>query len=320
MVFLAGDIGGTKTHLALFDGKKRVAEARFPSRDYPSLKQIVEEFLSQEKASLEIAAFGIAGPVRAGRCVATNLPWIVDSKEIAQGLGIEKVALINDLEANAYGIAALLPDEFHTLNEGEAQQGNQALVSAGTGLGEAGLFFDGEHHIPFACEGGHADFAPRGDEEVALFQFLQKRFGHVSYERILSGPGMRNVYDFLVESGRGERDPDVEGENPKRFISDKATKGESAVCMQTLEWFISLYGAEAGNTALKFMSLGGVFIGGGIAPKIASKMRDGFMKAFVDKGRFSELLLSIPVKIILNEETALLGAREFASKLNNHSV
>lgn len=308
MVILAGDIGGTKTHLALFDGDKRVVEKRFPSRDYASLGVIVQEFLANEKATLTAASFGIAGPVRGGRCIATNLPWIVDGKEIAKSLGVEKIGLLNDLEANAYGISVLKLDEFHVLNEGESQEGNQALVSAGTGLGEAGLFFDGKNHVPFACEGGHADFAPRNEEEIALLQFLQKRFGHVSYERILSGPGMKNIYDFLAETGREKRDLDVD--SGERFISQQ----ESSVCLRTVDWFISMYGAEAGNTALKFMSLGGVFIGGGIAPKIATKMRDHFMKAFIDKGRFAELLLSVPVKIILNEETALLGAHAFAKK------
>ncbi|MDX8430919.1 MAG: glucokinase [Candidatus Algichlamydia australiensis] len=316
MVILAGDIGGTKTHLAVFEGDERIYEKRFPSRDYASLGLIVQEFLSEKKFQPTVASFGIAGPVCAGRCVATNLAWVVDSKEIAQALKVEKVGLLNDLEANAYGIAALKPEEFLVLNEGEQQRGNQALISAGTGLGEAGLYFDGSDHLPFACEGGHADFAPRNEKEIALFQFLQKRFGHVSYERVLSGPGMKNIYDFLVETGREKRDPEVEGETPKRFISDRAMNGESRACEHALDLFISLYGAEAGNTALKFMSLGGIFVGGGIAPKIASKMRDHFMKAFVDKGRFAEILLSIPVKILLNEETALLGAHQFAKKLS----
>lgn len=313
-MFLAGDIGGTKTHLALYDEKGGMQrDQKFPSKSYSGLKEIVAEFLQGE--SPQKACFGIAGPVKDNCCRATNLPWVVDGSD----LGVPQSVLINDLEANAWGIKALKKDELHTLcNEGEGK-GNQALISAGTGLGEAGLYYDGKKTVPFACEGGHCDFAPRNAREIHLLQYLMKKFGHASYERVLSGPGLENLYDFLVEEEKMHKEPQVEegkkeGQAPKA-ISQLGVEKRSETCVEALNFFCTLYGAEAGNLALKMMAFGGVFIGGGIAPKILPVLEEPFFKeAFSAKGRFKDLLEGIQVQVILNDNTALLGAMYFAKE------
>lgn len=311
-MFLAGDIGGTKTHLALFDvNKKKIREQKFPSREHASLEEIVVSFLGSE--TVEKACFGIAGPVRNNMVQTTNLPWKVDAKNFS----IPKVQLLNDLESNAYGLFELTEGQLLCLNKGRADaKGNQALISAGTGLGEAGLYFDGQKLHPFPCEGGHVDFAPRNEEEIGLLRFLMKKFGHVSSERLLSGPGIYNIYTFLAERGDLEKDTDVEsvseGERPK-VISDKGCGKSSPICVKTIELFTLLYGAEAGNCALKFMAYGGVYIGGGIAPKIQSFITSGlFMKGFKEKGRFEKIMDSLPVYMVLEPETALLGSMHYA--------
>lgn len=304
---LAGDIGGTKTHLALYDENGTCTrEKKFPSQDYPDLETIVKEF---EAKDVKRACFGIAGPVKNGVCKATNLPWVVD----VNTLPFPKCALINDLVANAYGIRELKEDEIHVLNAGDKNAvGNQALISAGTGLGEAGLFFNGKTHIPFSSEGGHCDFAPRNDEEIDLLRYLIKKFGHASYERILSGPGLYNVYTYLVEA-KGM--PDTGAKTPQD-VSERGMLTSDPTCHKALEFFVALYGAEAGNTALKVMALGGVFVGGGIAPKILEFIeKHHFMSAFTEKGRFKSLMESIPVKIVLNANTALLGAKHYAQNI-----
>ncbi|MCH9614589.1 MAG: Glucokinase [Chlamydiia bacterium] len=304
---LAGDIGGTKTHLALYDESgKCVREKKFPSQDYQDLKTIVDEFGAKD---VERACFGIAGPIKNGVCRATNLPWVVD----VNGFPFAKKALINDLVANAYGIRELNDDEIYTLNEGDPNsKGNQALISAGTGLGEAGMFYDGKTHIPFSSEGGHCDFAPRNENEIELLRYLIGKFGHASYERILSGPGLYNVYTYLVEA---KKMPDTGAKTPMD-VSVRGMEGKDETCHKALEVFVKLYGAEAGNTALKMMALGGVFIGGGIAPKILEFIETHhFMNEFSDKGRFKKLMDSIPVKVVLNDNTALLGAKHYAQNL-----
>lgn len=309
-MILAGDIGGTHTRLSLFDkDRNSEEEKKFSSPSYKSLIEIVEEFLQKQK--VEVAVFGIAGPVKNNQCRATNLPWIVDGNKISKHFKIPKVFLINDLLANAYGLRTLKEDELFVLQKGEKIDGNQALVSAGTGLGEAGLVWDGKDHIPFACEGGHCDFAARNEEEFALFQFLDKKYGHVSYERLVSGQGISNIYQFLTEVKKMDPLPG-EDISPKK-ITDAATKKQSDTALQTMEWFFSFYGAEAGNTALKFLSLSGLFLGGGIMPKVVSLVEDSpFIDSFVKKGRFEELLCKIPIKVVLKEKTALLGALEYA--------
>jgi len=325
MSYLAGDIGGTKTHLALYQdqgGKTTcVKDQKFPSKDYPNLRTIVKKFLVGVGFEIERACFGIAGPVEDGKSKATNLPWLIDSKQLETELKIEKVALINDLEANAYGLKVLSDDEFFILNEGDPNAyGNQAMISAGTGLGEAGIYFDGKDHLPFACEGGHTDFGPRNEVEDQLLHYLRKKFEHVSYERILSGPGLYTLYQFVVETKQEDEDLEAlelinNGDSP-RLVSQLGLSGESAACAKTLQLFASIYGAEAGNIALKIFALGGVFIGGGIAPKILEVIKKGdFMESFRGKGRFAQLLSDIPVKVVLNDNTALLGSMYYARNL-----
>jgi glucokinase len=322
-MILAGDIGGTNTRLALIDATdgelKIVAEKTFPSRERTSLEAAIAEFLSIHSSTLTRASFGIAGPVRNGRCEATNLPWVVDSKNVAKRLHLKHVGLINDLEANAYGINVLQSKDFVILNKGARNAtGNMAIISAGTGLGEAGMYWDGKAHRPFASEGGHVDFAPRNHLEMELLNYSLSRYRRVSYERLVSGPGLVNVYQFLRDTGKAN-EPSWLAEqlrhgDPAPIISQQGLEGKSLLCLQALELFVSLYGAEAGNLALKIMATGGVYLGGGIAPKIISKLKEPeFMNAFTAKGRMRPLLQDIPVRVIMNPKTALLGAARHAA-------
>lgn len=322
-MILAGDIGGTNTRLAFVeakpDGLRILDEQTFPSRERTSLEAALEEFLTPRKVELSRASFGIAGPVRNGRCEATNLPWVVDSKTVAKRLGLKWVGLINDLEANAYGIAALQSKDLVVLNRGARNAtGNQAIISAGTGLGEAGLYWDGQRHRPFPSEGGHADFAPRNHLEMELLAYCMKRYQRVSYERLISGPGLFHIYCFFRDTGKGEEPPwlaeQLRHGDPAPIISQLAVDGKSPLCQQALELFVALYGAEAGNLALKLMATGGVYLGGGIAPKIVSRLTEPvFMNAFTAKGRMRPLLQDIPVRVITNPKTALLGAARHAA-------
>ncbi len=323
VVILAGDIGGTSTRLALFEktgDRLRIAvEEVYPSQAHKSLEEIVRKFIATHPFAVTAAAFGIAGPVRGGRVQTPNLAWIVDGAVVAREMGLEQVGLINDLEANAWGIAALEDKDFVTLNPGvPGAAGNQAVISAGTGLGEAGLYWDGERHRPFACEGGHSDFAPRNAAEIRVLEFLLGEFDRVSVERLLSGPGLHNIFRALLnEAGRPERDAFDElaaSGDPAAAISSAALTNSHPIAVHALDLFVSLYGAEAGNVALKMMATGGVFIGGGIAPRIIEKMKDKpFIDAFLNKGRMRPLLEAMPVRVILNDKTALLGAGRFAA-------
>jgi glucokinase len=322
-MILAGDIGGTTTRLALFqmeDGRPfpRI-HTDYPSKKYPGLEGIVSEFLGQNPTALEGACFGIAGPVNRGRVETPNLSWVVDGAHLAHEIGVKEVFLLNDLEATAYGIASLSELDFAILNEGSPNaSGNRAVIAAGTGLGEAGLFWNGRSHLPFASEGGHTDFGPRDEVEAELLATLIRRFGHVSYERVVSGPGLFNLYQFLRDTGRGEEPGWLakklgEGD-PSALIAGTAMDESSELCALALDRFVSLYGAEAGNLALKFLALGGVYVGGGIAPKILAKLKGpAFLNSFVDKGRYRKLLEGVPVRVILNDKTALLGAGRFAA-------
>jgi glucokinase len=322
-MILAGDIGGTNARLAFFDvtdGQFRLVTASvFPSSEFSGLDQIVSHFVTSSNLHADIACFGVAGPVRNGRVEASNLPWVVESKGLADELKIEKAILINDLEANAWGIATLDSKDVVSLNQVKGTPvGNQAVISAGTGLGEAGMYWDGTQHRIIACEGGHADFAPRNELEMDLFRYLSGRYGHVSYERIVSGPGLVNVFHFLRDTGRGTEPQWLTDQmlhaDPAAVISRAALDGTSPLCEQALDLFVSVYGAEAGNLALTFMATGGVYLGGGIAPKIVAKLSGPlFMHAFTGKGRMQPLLETIPVKIITNDKTALLGAARCAA-------
>jgi glucokinase len=325
-MILAGDIGGTKTNLAFFEEvsplKIGVLES-FPSREHGSLDEIVREFVGRRGLSVQHACFGIAGPVKHGRTETTNLPWVVEASTLAQELGIATAWLINDLEANAYGIAALQPEDFLVLHAGAPDaEGNAAIIAAGTGLGEAGLYWDGERHHPFACEGGHADFAPTDDLETELLAWLRKQWEHVSWERVVSGPGLHNIYTFLRDRAGGPAGaapppsstpaPSEPPDSPAA-IAQAALAGTCPLCVEALDLCVRLYGAEAGNLALKVMATGGLYVGGGIAPKIRAKMEDGtFVKAFLAKGRMRPLLEGMPVRVILNDKTALLGAARCA--------
>jgi glucokinase len=322
-MILAGDIGGTNTRLAVFTQQgeqlERVAEETFASRDYPNLTSVVKEFLSARDLPLDVACFGVAGPVQQGRTRATNLPWLVDAQELARELPIQTIHLLNDLEANAYGIALLTPEDCVVLNHGAPEaRGNAAVIAAGTGLGEAGLYWDGRRHHPFACEGGHSSFAPTDHLQLELLAYLMRDFSHVSWERVVSGPGLFSIYQFLRET-RGGGEPawlaaEMRGHDPPAVISQAALAGTDALCEQALNLFVSLYGAEAGNLALKIMATGGVYVAGGIAPKIIKKLTEPFfMEAFIAKGRLQPLVQDIPVRVIMNDKTALLGAARFAA-------
>jgi glucokinase len=321
-MILAGDVGGTKVDLALYDfidGKLTVSRDKiYRAKDYSGLEVIVKEFLGSDHVTA--ACFGVPGPVREGRLRLTNLPWTLDSRELAAGLVIQHVFLINDLEANGYGIAELADDQMFTLNEGDATQtGNRALIAAGTGLGQCFLVWDGHQHKPYPSEGGHGDYGPRNEDEIDLLRFLKQKYnGRVSYERVISGQGLTNVYEFLREV-RGVDEPAWLAQriaavpDPNAVITEMALAAKSEICEKALDMFVSAYGAEAGNLALKVLSVGGIYIGGGIAPRIAEKLKDGtFMKAFTDKGRLSQLLINMPVRIILEPRAALLGAASYA--------
>lgn len=322
-MILAGDVGGTNTRLAVFDDKggrlTPTADATFPSREHPSLEAVLRKFTAAHPLPIDRACFGVAGPVRHGRSDATNLPWVVDAGLVARELGLQAVGLINDLEANAWGIGVLERDDLAVLNAGAPDaEGNQAIISAGTGLGEAGLTWDGKQHRPFATEGGHSDFAPRNHLEMELLDYLLKQFQRVSYERVVSGPGLLNIYRFLRDTGRGEEPAwlaeKLRDQDPGAVVSQAALDGKSDLCVQALDVFVSLYGAEAGNLALKVLATGGVYLGGGIAPKIIRKLQDPiFLNAFTAKGRMKPLLQAMPVRVILNDRTALLGAARCAA-------
>jgi glucokinase len=318
---LAGDIGGTNARLALFDVKNHnfnlVSSTVFPSRRYSGLDQIVKEFVSTSPAKPAQACFGIAGPVTNGRVEASNLPWVIESRRLADELQIREALLINDLEATGWGVGALAPEKLVSLNQVSSIAGNQAVIAAGTGLGEAGLYWDGERHHVFASEGGHCDLSPMDDLQVELFQYLRSRFDHVSYERVLSGPGLVNVFDFLRDTGKG-KPPDwlvaemVESD-AARAISEAGLSGRCPMCEQALDIFVAVFGAETGNLALKMKAVGGVFLAGGIAPKILPKLATStFLQAFLNKGRLRRLMEIIPIKVITDEKLALLGAARCA--------
>jgi glucokinase len=322
-MILAGDIGGTNARLAYFqiqDGRPTVAaQGVFPSREHRGLDEIVAQFVKSQGTPPAIACFGVAGPVRNGKVETSNLPWTVEASRLAAELQLPSVFLINDLEANAWGIASLEEKDLVSLNRVKGTPvGNQAVISAGTGLGEAGLYWDGNSYDVFASEGGHCDFAPRNELELDLFRYLAARFGHVSYERIVSGPGLVNVYRFFRDTHRGEEPAWLTEElahgDAAATISRAAISGKSPLAEHALDLWISIYGAEAGNLALKLMATGGIYLGGGIAPKLVSKLAGPlFMQAFLNKGRMQALLESIPVRVIINDKIALFGAARYAA-------
>lgn len=320
-MILAGDVGGTKTNLALYspdDGTFRRGILRsFRSSAYASLEAILEEFLAGQ-GKVTLACIGVAGPVNAGRSRLTNLSWAVDQEATRRACGARKVFLVNDLQAMAFSIPFLPTEALATLQEGEPdREGNMAVAAAGTGLGEAFLLRSGSGYLPVASEGGHADFAPRNEREMALLSFLRKEQDRVSTERVISGPGLHRVYRFLREAEERKEIPEVEArllsEDPPKVIASAGVSGRSETCREALRFFAALYGALAGNVALQYVATGGVFLGGGVPPAILSVLAEGeFLKAFRDKGRFRGFLEKIPVKVVLDETAALLGAARYA--------
>jgi glucokinase len=322
-MILAGDIGGTNARLAYFqpqDGTLRlVSERVFPSQQHRELGEIVTKFLDDSGVRPEVACFGIAGPVLNGRVETSNLPWVVEQSRLAKQIHLPATLLINDLEASAWGVGGLTAGDLVPLNAVAGRAvGNQAVIAPGTGLGEAGLFWDGSRHHVFACEGGHTDFGPQGELQVELLRALQARFGHVSYERVLSGPGLVNVYEFLRGAGCGKESPEFGAQLVKgdaaAIISHAAINGGNPLAEKALDLWVSVYGAEASNLALKLMATGGLFLAGGISPKILSKLKGPlFMQAFLAKGRLRSMVELVPVQVITNEKAGLLGAARCAA-------
>jgi len=317
-VILAGDVGGTKTYLALYQPEARgfdpVVEKRYTTADYPNLGELLKTFIQEVGPSPTRVVLGVPGPVRQIPVRAVNLPWKIHPEELRAALRIEAVHLLNDLEATSYGTQVLQSEDLVVLNRGEVDaEGNIAVIAAGTGLGEGGLCWVGDHFLAIASEGGHASFAPGNDLEAELWLYLNKRFDHVSWERVVSGPGLASIYDFLRDTGRGHEPhrlrEELEQGDRSAIITQAALAQRCDLAVRALEFFVSLYGAEAGNLALKFMATGGVFVGGGIAARIVDKLQDGrFMEGFLNKGRMGESLRAVPVKVIRNDKTALMGA------------
>ncbi|MBI5472782.1 MAG: glucokinase [Ignavibacteriae bacterium] len=325
-MILSGDIGGTKTNLACFTlDNGRLARGEFksyPSKQFSSFTDVIQSFRQETSPDITMAAFGIAGPVVNGRCEATNLPWVVDNSAVASACALPAVGLINDLEATAYGVLRLEQNDLLMLNAGAPQEhGAIAVIAAGTGLGEGALVWNGSRYQAVPTEGGHTDFAPRNEVEINLLRFLLTKHKRISYERIVSGMGIVNLYQFF-RTQVNHPEPEwlaaqFTDADAAAAITSAAMAGKDEACVRTLELFVSLYGAEAGNLALKFLATGGVYIGGGIAPKILPELQQStFLDSFTMKGRFSNLMKSIPVSVVLNSEAALYGAAHYALSMN----
>lgn len=324
-MILACDVGGTSTRVALFepnvDRAEMIGSETFRSGQYQSLEKIIEEFRQKRSDKVTAACFGVAGPVSDGRCITTNLPWQVELKQLQTTLGSDQVVLINDLVANAWGIEWLTADDVVSLHEGrQDEMGNRAVISPGTGLGEAGMICVDGRYRPFASEGGHAEFGPRSDTQFDLARYLERRFGRVSYENVLSGQGIVNIYTFLRNSARGEEPEwfaaELKRGDPAARISEAALNDEVPICVDTMRIFLKIFGAEAGNLALKLMATGGIWLGGGIVPKIMPLIvgTSYFLEGFTAKGKLSHIVERIPIKAIRNQQTALLGAARYAAR------
>jgi glucokinase len=321
-MLIAGDIGGTKTLLALFDPKAGargpVAQAEFHSADYATLDDVVRAFMQQIQIPVSAACFDVAGPVIGGRAHLTNLPWVLDEQKMADGLGLKRVMLLNDLKAVAYAVPHLQDADVHVINEGRVEaQGPMAVVAPGTGLGEAFLIWGGDGYIACSSEGGHADFGPNDAMQAGLWAYVNERYGHVGCERVCSGSGLPNLYEFLRDSGHAPEPAALAAklaaasDRTPLIMQAALAEAPDPLCSATLDLFVSILGAVSGNLALKVLATGGVYLGGGIPPRILSRLSDGrFMRAFVDKGRFSTLLGKVPVKVITTQ-AALLGAAQY---------
>jgi glucokinase len=327
---LAGDIGGTKTNLGLFQmGKMRPTPKEmetYSSREAPNLEHIIGRFIDKHKVTIASACFGVAGPVQGGRSKTTNLPWTIFESSIKRRFKWNHVTLINDLTATAYAVPLLSNKELHALNKAKARKRhNLGLVAPGTGLGMALLIWAEDKYVPVASEGGHADFGPNDLMEAELWKYLYKRWDHVSVERVLSGSGLFNIYLWLRDSGR-YHEPEwlakkIKEIDPARAISEAAMDRKDSLCEEAMDIFVSIFGSVAGNLALMGMTTGGVYLGGGIPPKILPKLdEETFMHAFTNKGRFKDLLEKIPVRVILNDRAALLGAAHCAFQMQKEVV
>jgi len=313
-MILAGDIGGTKVNLALFDSTMRITEKRYESRDFSGIEKILDDFLKDNDSTIEKACFGVAGQVTNGKCRLTNLSWQIEVEHLKEQLGIDAVWLINDLAATACAIPFSSPEDFEVIQAGApVSEGRISVVSAGTGLGQAFLIPERNgKFIVMDSEGGHCDFSPRTRLEAELLFFLQKKYSRVSIERVLSGPGLSDIYGFF-KSIANEEGEAIEPVDFPATIVERAIAKTSPICEKTLKLFVSLYGALAGNLALQYLSTGGVYLGGGIAPKILPLLKEGnFMAAFLAKGRFEKYLSEIPVKVVIDETAPLLGAAQYA--------
>lgn len=319
-MILAGDVGGTKSNLGLFDVRQgklvRVAYKRYISHEYAGLHEVAQDFLRQTGAKITAAAFGIAGPIVNNAVRATNLPWVVDGEEMASFLGLTHVRLLNDLEATAYGIRVMEPADLEVIYPGlPSPQATQVVIAAGTGLGEGILFWNGKEHIPVATEGGHADFSPGSDQQADLWKFLKKRNEFVSSEIILSGRGFQNIHEFLSPY---EKHPGFDPTtDPAPEITRRALAGECPVCVATLNLWIEIYGSEAGNFALRALARGGIYVAGGIAVKVLPKLKDGrFAAAARHKEKLEDFLSTIPITVVLNQDCPLMGAAFVAARMS----
>lgn len=315
---LSGDIGGTKTWLRLSMGGTVLRERRYDSTAYSGLDPMLADFLAETKPIS--ACFGVAGPVQERVANITNLPWRIEADAIAAQFAIPAVSLINDFQAVAYGIEALTASDLLTLQAGQARKhAPRAVIGAGTGLGEGCLVWCDDGYQALPSEGSHADFAPADELQVELWRYLAQRHGHVSWERVVSGPGLAAIYEFLKQRGEPAESPQLAAAmqigDPAAAISEQALQHNDALSMAAVELFVAAYGAEAGNLALKILATGGVFVAGGIAPKIAAYLKTGtFLRAFLAKGRFAALLSTIPVHVVLNPQVGLLGAEVVAKQ------
>jgi glucokinase len=324
-MILAGDIGGTNTRLALYEPRRTTAHAEWnvTNRDFPDFDAALVHGLEHAgRPPIRGAAFAVAGPVLDGAVTMTNLDWRLDEGHLSTTLGGARVRILNDLEAAAHGVLALPPDQLRTLADPPVSgRRNVAVIAAGTGLGEAFLVWDGDTPVAVPSEGGHADFAPRDGTEIALLAWLGRTRSHVSWEHVCSGPGLVWTYEFLRDTDRAAEPAELRARiaaavQPAVVITRAALAGEFPICVRTLEIFVRAYGAEAGNLALKGLALGGVYVAGGIAPDVLDgPWRDRFMQAFVEKGRYAELMKRIPVRVVLSENASLVGARMVASRL-----
>lgn len=319
---LAADVGGTKTELALFQMKKgkliSLKNERYPTSDHRSFVKAIHEFLKDQSAKIDCACLGVAGPVDGDKVHGVNFAWEIDAKKLEKDLKIKTVLLINDLQANAYGLSGLKNADFEIIAKGEKNTGNAAVISAGTGLGEAGLFWNGNSYFPYATEGGHCNFGPADELDLELWKFIDKKFGHVSWERLVSGQGIMNIYAFL-RMYRKKKEPkwltkELTADPSAKVISAAALQKKDALCEETLQLFLKYLATEASQLALKTKATGGIFIGGGIAPKILGLIdKKEFYKNFINVGRMEDLLKTIPIKIVLNDKTALMGAAYYAA-------